>query len=128
MTKPKRKPHKKALLASTASYTPPPAPPPPAPPFDPTAASDRMTRIQAAAFLTAIGFPISVKTLAQRACGRGYSQGPPGPPYQSFLNRVIYEKNDLIVWAESQLSPKARTTSEHQDLARQAEIAGQHAA
>jgi len=76
---------------------------------------DRMTRIEAAAFLTVIGYPIAVKTLAQMA-SRGHRQGP---PYRTFNSRVIYEGCDLIAWAETQLSPKARTTAEHEDLARQ---------
>ena len=89
-------------------------PSPPAPPFDPATAPERMTRPVMAAFLTAIGYPIAVKTLAQRAAGRGE-----GPPYRMFNGRCLYDKADAIAWAEAQLSPKARNTSEHEDLARQ---------
>ena len=84
-------------------------------PFDPAAAPERMPRPEAAAYLTAIGYPIAVRTLGQMAWGRNS-----GPPYRMFNGRCLYDKSDLVAWAEAQLSPKARTTSEHDDLAKQA--------
>jgi hypothetical protein len=79
------------------------------------AAPERMTRIEAAAYLTLIGFPISTKTLAQYA-SRAHVEGP---PYSLANGRAMYERVDLSKWADSRRSPKARSSSEHEDLARQ---------
>jgi hypothetical protein len=77
---------------------------------------DRMTREQAAAYLTNIGCPISSRTLAQYAWhGRVI-----GPPYSLVNNRAMYERADLDAWAASRTGPKARTHAEHEDIARRA--------
>ena len=77
---PKSSPRKGTLLTTTAPFVAPA--PPPASQTAPTAAvafPDRMTREQTAAFLTSIGCPIAVKTLAMMASGR-----KTGPPYMRF--------------------------------------------
>jgi len=79
-------------------------------------AAKRMTRIEAAAYLTLIGFPISTKTLAQYA-SRAHVEGP---PYSIANGRAIYERADLDAWAAARTSPKARSSSEHEDIARRA--------
>src|ERR1700730_17732443 len=35
-----------------------------------------------------------------------------GPAYRRFNNRAVYEIADLVAWAESRLSEKAKSTSE----------------
>jgi hypothetical protein len=75
-----------------------------------------LTRPELAALLTALGFKISSKTLAQLA-SRAHRRGP---PYVRFNNRALYGKDDGIAWAKSELSPKASSTSEHDDIARRA--------
>jgi hypothetical protein len=77
---------------------------------------ERLGRKEASAFLTALGFRVAPKTLAMIA-SRGHRTGP---AFQKFNGKVLYEKADLLAWAESQLSPKAATTSEHEDIARRA--------
>jgi hypothetical protein len=80
----------------------------------PITAPERMTRIEAASYLTAVGCPISTKTMAMYA-SRGHVEGP---PYALVNGRAIYERADLDAWAASRTSPKARTRAEHEDLAR----------
>ena len=65
-----------------------------------------LTRDQAAAALTAAGFPVKAKTLATKATRGG------GPPYQSFGARVLYRWGDALAWAEARLSPRITSTSE----------------
>lgn len=73
------------------------------PPKNPNAL---LTRDQAAAALTAAGFPVRSKTLATKATRGG------GPPYRRFGPRVLYRWADLIIWAGSRLSEPRHTTSE----------------
>jgi hypothetical protein len=74
---------------------------------------ERMTRPQAAEYLTHfLGVPTSSKTLAQYA-SRGHVSGP---PYAVANGRAIYERNDLEQWAAQRTSSKARTRAEHEDL------------
>lgn len=61
-----------------------------------------LTRDQAAAALTASGFPVKAKTLATRAY-RG-----DGPPYQLFGARALYKWDDVQAWARSRLTVPAR--------------------
>jgi hypothetical protein len=82
-------------------------------------APDRMTRIEAAAYLTLKGYPIAVKTLAMYA-SRGHVEGP---PYSLANGRVIYERSDLDAWAAARTTPKATTRAQHQDNARRMELA-----
>ena len=77
-----------------------------------SAGSDRMTRRQAAAYLTDFcSFPISHKTLNQYA-SRGHVQGP---PYSLANGRAMYGRADLEAWATEHTTPTARTHAEHQD-------------
>lgn len=65
-----------------------------------------LARDQAAAALTAAGFPVSKATLATMA-SRGH-----GPIYRRFGPRALYRWGDLITWAEGRLSAPRRSTSE----------------
>jgi hypothetical protein len=65
-----------------------------------------LTRDQAAAALTAAGFPVKAKTLATKATRGG------GPPFQRFGPRPLYKWADALQWAQSRLSPPIGSTSE----------------
>lgn len=65
-----------------------------------------LTRDQAAAALTAAGFPMKAKTLATKATRGG------GPPYQSFGQRVLYRWSTTLEWAQARLSAPRGSTSE----------------
>jgi hypothetical protein len=65
-----------------------------------------LTRDQAAAALTAAGFPVRAKTLATKATRGG------GPPFRRFGPRPLYRWADALQWAQSRLSPKICSTSE----------------
>jgi hypothetical protein len=66
----------------------------------------RLTRREAAAALTAVGFPTAAATLATLASRGG------GPVYQRYSSRVTYRWGDLLEWAQARLSPPMRSTSE----------------
>ena len=56
-----------------------------------------LTRKEAAAHLTGLGYLISPRTLARLAVGGG------GPPYRLFLKRLTsYGREDLELWAKTQ--------------------------
>jgi hypothetical protein len=65
-----------------------------------------LTRDQAAAALSAIGFPVKAKTLATKATRGG------GPPFRRFGSRPLYRWGDSLDWARSRLSTPMRSTSE----------------
>jgi hypothetical protein len=65
-----------------------------------------LTREQAAAALTAAGFPIKPKTLATKASRGG------GPPFCRFGAKPLYRWADCLAWARSRLSAPMRSTSE----------------
>jgi hypothetical protein len=70
-----------------------------------------LTRRDAAAALTAAGYPVARATLATRAVRGG------GPPFRRFGRVPLYRWGDLLDWAQSRLSPPtqsppARSTSE----------------
>ena len=65
-----------------------------------------LTREQAAAALTASGFPVRPKTLSTRASRGG------GPAYRLFGARVLYRWGDLRDWAVSRLTDRHCSTSE----------------
>jgi hypothetical protein len=71
--------------------------------IDPETCFDRK---QAAAALTARGFPVAEATLATKACRGG------GPAFQKFGPRVIYRWGDLLDWARSRTSRPVCSTSE----------------
>ena len=72
-------------------------------PDDPDA---RLSRRDAAAALTAAGYPTATATLATRASRGG------GPVYRRYGARVVYRWSDLLGWAEGRLSEPMRSTSE----------------
>jgi hypothetical protein len=65
-----------------------------------------LTRRNAAAALTAAGYPVARATLATRASRGG------GPPYRRFGRVPLYRWADLVDWAESRLSAPVHSTSE----------------
>jgi hypothetical protein len=66
----------------------------------------RLTRSDAAKFLTDRGLPIAPNTLAKKAVDRS------GPPYQVWNGQATYETEDLMAWAASRLGPKLRSTAD----------------
>jgi hypothetical protein len=65
-----------------------------------------LTRRDAAAALTAAGYPTAPATLATMAT-RGN-----GPAYHRYGARVVYRWSDLLSWARGRLSAPMRSTSE----------------
>jgi hypothetical protein len=65
-----------------------------------------LTRREAAAALTAAGYPTAPATLATLASRGG------GPVYHHYGSRVVYRWGDLLDWARSRLSAPMRSTSE----------------
>lgn len=65
-----------------------------------------LTREQAAAALTAAGFPTKAKTLATMATRGG------GPLYRLYSARALYRWGDTLDWANARLSEPANNTSE----------------
>src|ERR1700761_698912 len=65
-----------------------------------------LTREQAAAALTAAGYPTKAKTLATKATRGG------GPPYRLYSARALYRWGDALDWAKSKLTPVIHSTSE----------------
>lgn len=68
--------------------------------------NDLLTRSQAAAALTADGYPTATATLATKATRGG------GPLYRLFGTRALYRRADLLDWAQSRVSTPRRSTSE----------------
>ena len=65
-----------------------------------------LTREQAAAALTASGYPVRPATLATKAVRGG------GPPYQLFGNKPLYRWGPTLGWAVARLtSPRASTSA-----------------
>jgi hypothetical protein len=65
-----------------------------------------LRRRDAAAFLTANGFPISKASLDCYATRGG------GPAFRKFGRIPLYAEADLLTWANSKCSPVVRSTSE----------------
>jgi hypothetical protein len=66
-----------------------------------------LKRSQAAATLTAWGFPTKTATLATKAVRGG------GPPYFHYSGLTLYDETALRLWALSVTSNSACTTTEH---------------
>jgi hypothetical protein len=66
----------------------------------------RLTRERTAEALTALGFPVSARTLATKATRGG------GPPYALFCGRAVYRWGDVIAWAQSLTTAPRRSTAE----------------
>jgi hypothetical protein len=65
-----------------------------------------LRRHEAAAALTAAGYPVARATLATRAVRGG------GPPFRRFGRVPLYRWGDLLHWAEGRTSAPMRSTSE----------------
>ncbi len=65
-----------------------------------------LTRKQAAAFLTQLGFPCRVTTLETWAC-----VSSKGPRFYRKGHRVVYLKADLIDWVQTRTSGPYASTS-----------------
>lgn len=65
-----------------------------------------LRRREAAAALTALGFPIAEATLATQATRGG------GPEFRRFGRIPLYRWADLRSWAEERMTPPMRSTSE----------------
>ena len=63
-------------------------------------------RIEGACALSKAGYPTSPATLSTKASRGG------GPLYRKFGRRALYRWADLLEWAEGQMSPPLRNTSE----------------
>jgi hypothetical protein len=66
----------------------------------------RLTRERVAAALTALGYPVSARTLATKATRGG------GPPYSLFCGRALYRWGDALAWARALTTPPRRSTAE----------------
>lgn len=66
----------------------------------------KLSRKEAARYLSDLGYPTSPNTLMKIASTGG------GPIYRLFGNRALYEPVDLVSWAEGKLSSPRRSTSE----------------
>lgn len=72
--------------------------------------NDLLTRSQAAAALTAAGYPTATATLATKACRGG------GPLYCTYSGRALYRWVDLMAWAKSRTSALRHSTSETENM------------
>ena len=66
----------------------------------------RLTRSEAAAFLTERGYRVAYATLNKYATVGG------GPVFESFGRRPLYKPTDLLAWVASKTTPPRRHTSE----------------
>lgn len=66
----------------------------------------RLTRAEAAAFLSERGFRVAYATLNKYATVGG------GPLFESFGRRPLYRLTDLLAWAAAKTTPSRRHTSE----------------
>ena len=65
-----------------------------------------LTRENVAKALTAVGYPVSPRTLATKATRGG------GPPYAIFSARALYRWGDALDWAKRITSATRCSTSE----------------
>ena len=66
----------------------------------------RLTRAEAAAFLSERGFRVAYSTLNKYATIGG------GPVYESFGRRPLYKPSDLLAWVAERSSGPRRSTSD----------------
>ncbi len=66
----------------------------------------RLTRTEAAAFLTERGYRVAYATLNKYATVGG------GPVFESFGRRSLYKPADLLAWVASKTTAPRRHTSE----------------
>lgn len=65
----------------------------------------RMSRAEAAAYLTSNGYRVSVATLSKYACVGG------GPMFEKFGRRPLYTERALLDWVKKKTSPPQPHTS-----------------
>ena len=65
-----------------------------------------LNRREAAAALTAAGFPTATATLEKLATVGG------GPTYRKYGRKVIYDRDDLFAWAEARARRFASTSDQ----------------
>jgi len=68
----------------------------------------RLSRAEAAAFLSERGYQVAYATLNKYATVGG------GPVFESFGRRPLYRPSDLLAWVASKTSSPRRHTSERQ--------------
>ena len=68
----------------------------------------RLTRAEAAAYLSERGYRVAYATLNKYATVGG------GPIFQSFGRRPLYRPTDLLAWVAEKSSAPRRSTSERQ--------------
>ena len=66
----------------------------------------RLTRKEAAQFLSERGYRTAPATLAKLACLGG------GPLFQSFGRRPLYRETELLAWAQARTTGPRRSTSD----------------
>jgi hypothetical protein len=66
----------------------------------------RLSRREAAEFLTARGYRVAVATLAKLASVGG------GPIFESFGRKPLYKESELLAWVQSRSSGPRRSTSD----------------
>ena len=66
----------------------------------------RLSRKEAAKFLTDLGYWTARATLAKLACIGG------GPPFESFGRHALYREADLLAWAQGRTTGPRRSTSD----------------
>ncbi|MEQ8441478.1 MAG: DNA-binding protein [Alphaproteobacteria bacterium] len=67
-----------------------------------------LRRKEAAEFLADSGYPVAEATLAKFASVGG------GPRFRRFGRFPIYEKTDLLTWAEERAGKKVNSTAEYE--------------
>ena len=70
------------------------------------AADRRLTRLEAATFLSTRGFTVAPTTLSKYAVLGG------GPPYEKFGRRPLYTERGLLAWVASKTGRGQRNTSD----------------
>jgi len=73
-----------------------------------TTSDRRLTRREAAEFLSERGFRVASSTLAKYATVGG------GPLFESFGRRPLYKAADLLTWVASKSTGPRRSTSDKQ--------------
>lgn len=68
----------------------------------------RLTRTEAAAYLSERGYRVAYATLNKYATVGG------GPTFESFGRRPLYKPSDLLAWVAERSSGPRRSTSEQQ--------------
>jgi hypothetical protein len=72
----------------------------------------RLSRKEAAEFLTNLGYKTASATLAKLASVGG------GPLFESFGRKPLYRSTDLLEWAQARSSGPRRSTSDRGDKTR----------